>query len=836
MTLNTEIVKDGPLAYWRMSDAPFDVTVSRFNICTNPALEVNSVGYATVRYGSSVNNPAFAGSRQTSGGVQGPAFYRAVASSPWSFKSWIDCPSVGVKSRTSYVLSLWVRANRARSVSINVESFRSNGTLIGLVVGTSQDIPANTWTRISQIHTVPDTGTGMRGVVVVDSLNTGDQLDVDGVLYEEGVTVGSYFDGSSANAVWLGTPGNSSSRYDAVVTHRYLVDENDVYRGEYSASGVTYGVLDVRPEGGDSAVRFASAGSATVVGGNGVWDLGTLGGQWTLEFLARFDIDTGGTLFSTDRWKIATVGVSTIGYMPAASASAGWDAPVSWQDNQWHHFAFTNNNGLLTIYVDGQDVISFADTNFDATGSGSLLFAPGSVEVTLDEVAIYPRALDDGRITAHWMSLDEAFGEIITAIYVEPRQTALTLLRQSLVTQQMSVTVQYSGGGTATPLNVIWSSSDPTVASISSTGLVRALKAGSTGITATMPDLGETAFTAVSVLPIEPLPGEDRAVYSGDSGRFVYDDNNVLLATTEEYWEVDPGRLIRGQWVYDQPVSLATLAYNVSTLAGREGIPVADGENIRIATKSGRRWVPKTPDQKQLSLAMWVQGTNVDGTIPKDVYLRTKFWENYNKLKQLFAVWDRQILLIRRVPTRFGVMKMQTWVEPVSQMDLNPTGPMRAAFTVDLMMNDPFWRAEEQKSDPVKVQAVGGLRRYPRTYPLEFGSYGETGIFTLFNDGTHDARLIAELHGPFTNPTLFNMDTNERFRLLTDVDLSHDDVVEVDFYNRTIELKGTGSRYWWLDRTTDWLHARPGYQRLRFSHEGYEESGYVVWRWEPAYL
>lgn len=835
MSYYTEVVKDTPLAYWRMSDSPFTETISRYNICTNPSLEVDASGFSTQRYGSSLNHSSFAGSRQTDGGAQGSAYYRATATASWSFKSWITASEAAVTATKSYVLSYWVRVNRTRSdFSVNVESVRSNGSVVGLVVGTQMSLSANVWTRVSQIHTVPDTGVKIRALAVVDSLTNGDRVEVDGFLYEETVALDSYFDGGSSGAVWLGTAEKSASRHDTLITRRYLEDEGDVYRGDYSATGVTYGVAG-RPQDSDGASQFASDGEATVVGGNGVWDLGTNQGAWTVEFFARFDNDLGGNILETDKWKIATVGTNRIGYM-AIGASGEWSVPAPWQDNAWHHYAFTLDNGLLTIYVDGSDVSAYADTNLDATGSGSLRFATSSTLVSLDEVAVYPRALNDGRITAHWQSVDSAFGEVVTATYVEPRQAVLTLVKNAVITQQMTATIQYSGGGTAEPINVTWSSSDPTVASISATGLVRALKAGSTGITATFPDLGLSAFTAVSVLPPEPLPGEERAVYSEDSEQFGYDGDGHLLYTTKEYWEIDSGRLIRGEWVYDQPVSLATLAYNISTLAGREGIPVADGENIRVSTRAGRRWIPKTPDQRQLSLAMWVQGTNEDGSIPKDVYLRTKFWENYTKLKQLFAVWDRQILLIRRVPTRYGIMTMRTWAEPASSMDLNPTGPMRAAFTVDLIMTDPFWRAEEQKSDPVQVRAPGGQRRYPRSYPLEYGSFGETGIFTLFNDGTHEAKLVAEIHGQVVNPTFFNMDTNERFRLITDVEFDTKDVIEVNFYERTIELKGTGSRYWWLDRTTDWLHARPGYQRLQFSHEGYDEDAYVIWRWEPSYL
>jgi hypothetical protein len=837
MSYYDEVIKDAPLAYWRMSDTPFVETQYRFNLCPNPSVEVDSTGFSTQRYSSSLNHSSWAGSRQTDGGWTGSAYYRATATAGWSFNSWLTTPETEVTAGKSYVVSMYVRVNRARTVGLNVESVRSGGSVAGLVVGTPVALAANTWTRLSQVHTVPSGGVRLRGVPIVPSLNNGDRLEVDGILYEEGPELKTYFDGSTASCVWLGTAGKSSSRMDIVFNRRYMEDENGVYRGDYSASGINFNVAGY-PEGGDGASQFLADGTATVVGGSGGWDLGTnTNGQWTVEFFARFDNDSGGNILETDKWKIATVGTNRIGYMAIGTAGE-WSVPVNWQDNAFHYYVFTFNNGLLTMYVDGEDILAFADTNLDASGSGALRFATSSTAVTLDEVAVYPRALNDGRITAHWMSTDDALGEVVTAVYIEPRILTLQLIKNANVSQQMTVTVQYSGGGTASPLNAVWSTSDATVASVNASGLVRALKAGSAGITVTLPDLGATAFVGVAVLPPDPLPSDaERALYTKDSEKFAYDpDTGKLLYTTEEYWEVDPGRLVLGEWVYDSPVSLATLAYNISTLAGREGIPVSDGENLRVPTRPGRRWIPKTPDQRTLSLAMWVQGTTTEGDIPKDIYLRTQFWEHYNKLKALFAVWDRQILLKRRMVSRYGIQTMQTWVEPSSSMDLNPTGPMRATFTIDLIMTDPFWRGVEQKSDPVQVKNVGGLRRYPRTYELEYGSIGATGIYTLINDGTHDARLVAEVHGAVQNPYFFNMDTNERLRLVNDVDLNDDDIIEVDFYNRTIQLKGSGSRYWWLDRTTDWFPARPGSQRLMFGHDGLEDKGYVVWRWEPSYL
>jgi hypothetical protein len=199
-------------------------------------------------------------------------------------------------------------------------------------------------------------------------------------------------------------------------------------------------------------------------------------------------------------------------------------------------------------------------------------------------------------------------------------------------------------------------------------------------------------------------------------------------------------------------------------------------------------------------------------------------------------VWDRQLLLTRRTATRFGIEKMHAFVEPISSMDLSPTGPMRATFTVDLVMSDPFWFGELLKTDLVFVHAEGGLRYYPRTYRLVYSSHGAPGIVLVNNEGTHEAKLKAILHGPLKNPTLVNVETRERFRLVPDVPIERGTYIEIDFWEKTILLNGEQSRYWWMDRNTDWLKMRPGYTRFRFTHEGWDEDSTVEWHWRPAYL
>jgi hypothetical protein len=567
-------------------------------------------------------------------------------------------------------------------------------------------------------------------------------------------------------------------------------------------------------------------------------------GTWGLEFLARLDgpVGAGGAqLFHTDKWEIVLLPGGSLTFRQVGST--GPTVPSAWTQDVWSHYVISFNGEGLTFYVDGEDVNTFFNTDIEGLGASTLYFAGNgdNPQLALDEVAVYTQFLNDGRVTAHYLGISQIFGEYPTAARIQPPLITFNF-DAGQTDKLMIVLVQHADGSESSPLNVVWSVTDPTVVEIDENGLLSAVAPGSSGITAVMPDLGVSAIAGATVLTPEFLPSDfDRQVYSDDSQHFVYEVNPItfekqLVATTHEYWEIDQGRLLKGQWIYDTPIPLSTLAYNISTLAGREGIPVSDTENVRIATRPGRRWIPKTPEQKQLTFAMWVLGADTEGRFPSDIYMRTRFWENYNKLKQLFAVWDRQLLLTRRTPTRFGIQKMYTFVEPVSRMDLNPTGPMRATFSIDLVMADPFWFGPELKTDPTFVRAEGGLRNYPRTYRLVYSAHGAPGIVLVNNEGTHDAKLKAVLRGPFKNPMLTDVETRESFRLVPDVPIEKGTYVVIDFWEKSILLNGQQSRYWWMDRNTDWLKMRPGYTRFRFTHEGWDEDSTVEWQWRPSYL
>lgn len=144
-----------------------------------------------------------------------------------------------------------------------------------------------------------------------------------------------------------------------------------------------------------------------------------------------------------------------------------------------------------------------------------------------------------------------------------------------------------------------------------------------------------------------------------------------------EYWEVDG-------------VSLHTWAWAIETLSGRDGVPGRRGDNVALAYRPGALWVPKALEPRQLSLALWVKGSDADGVIP-GAGARAQFRQNLEALKALFGVTERELVLTRRIQTLSTLLVQTGKAECVGTLDPNMRGNTLAGLVVDLLMADPFW-------------------------------------------------------------------------------------------------------------------------------------------------
>jgi uncharacterized protein YjdB len=105
-------------------------------------------------------------------------------------------------------------------------------------------------------------------------------------------------------------------------------------------------------------------------------------------------------------------------------------------------------------------------------------------------------------------------------------------------TVQLSATMRDANNNVLTGRVVTWASANPGIASVSSTGLVRGVGAGSTTITATSETKTGTATENVQAPPPPPPPGgtllfEEDFENTSMSSRGWYDNTRVLLSTTE---------------------------------------------------------------------------------------------------------------------------------------------------------------------------------------------------------------------------------------------------------------------------------------------------------------
>lgn len=181
------------------------------------------------------------------------------------------------------------------------------------------------------------------------------------------------------------------------------------------------------------------------------------------------------------------------------------------------------------------------------------------------------------------------------------------------------------------------------------------------------------------------------------------------MNSTDVYWEVD------GE-------SLQTYAHNIVSWGGdREAPPSLRGGDLTIPYAPGRTWLPRTPDSRTVTLGMWVTGANPDGTIPADGDQRALFEKNWKALRRLLWTPRRQISITKRFRL-FGDSTIHTATAKGQFVSgLNPTmnGAMRAAFTVDILLSDPYFYGEPielelSSQEPVKDFEILGDDRTMR--------------------------------------------------------------------------------------------------------------------------
>lgn len=168
------------------------------NYCTNPVAAVDTVGWT-------VNGAGSSASRQVGVTPLGDTFMRLVRGST---NSELRGPYVVSAAGEVWTISAWVRGTPGVPASLALVNWYS-GTGNAAVNFTLTD----TWVRVSATGpAVVDDGHPNRTMFVRFTGGTaGDVLEVVGMQAEKSPFPTPYFDGSTANCAWTGTPNASTS-------------------------------------------------------------------------------------------------------------------------------------------------------------------------------------------------------------------------------------------------------------------------------------------------------------------------------------------------------------------------------------------------------------------------------------------------------------------------------------------------------------------------------------------------------------------------------------------------------------------------------------------------
>jgi hypothetical protein len=171
------------------------------------------------------------------------------------------------------------------------------------------------------------------------------------------------------------------------------------------------------------------------------------------------------------------------------------------------------------------------------------------------------------------------------------------------------------------------------------------------------------------------------------------------------------------------------------------------GEDVQMANRPGRIWVPKIPDSRVITLVMWMAAIDPDtGAPPSDSQL-IQWNDNWNYLRRLFYAPRKQKVLTRRWKLNRSqprIEKASAKVQLGGTMDPTMTGRTRADFAVDLVLADPYF------------YGVQFFETIPATLTSNLSTPNIRVIYNPGDDASGFTNMQVTLYGPLTNPRLIN--------------------------------------------------------------------------------
>jgi hypothetical protein len=264
-------------------------------------------------------------------------------------------------------------------------------------------------------------------------------------------------------------------------------------------------------------------------------------------------------------------------------------------------------------------------------------------------------------------------------------------------------------------------------------------------------------------------------------------------------------------------------AWNISTMGGsRFGLPTLRGQNIAAPYRAGQSFRSKYPDQRTITLTMWTDGQGssaVDAAAYPASDQRLAFNNNLQSLRQLF--WARnsggsaQATLQRNWYLTQGgsnlLVQSTGMAEIAGSMDLTMNGRTNAAFSVDLLMADPYFYGALQTH-----ACTGGSTSLTA---LGEGIVGE-GWPSSVSAFTVSLSAAATVSNSTIGGVSFTVSTGPSFPVT--VDILNNTVIDNLGNNVIGNFSHAGSRLW--------MCLQPGTNSIAVS------AGTATFRWNDVYI
>ncbi len=390
----------------------------------------------------------------------------------------------------------WTSSNTASAI-VNANGLVTAGTTAGSAVITVTTADGNK-TAISTVTV----SAVIIPVVSVSITSTGTSLPMNAT--SQMTKVISPSNATNQNVTW-----NSSNSGVATITSNGMVTTTGA-----GSSTITCTTADGNKTA-TAALTVSSQGVTTIdldnaTRGTGMNQFNFLGTTWTHG------------VSSSDPYFNQTVSYSNV---------ANSTVTVSFTGNKVEIYtAKAANHGIAAVSIDNEpettvDLYAASRQNF-ALVYGSAVLAQGSHTIKIRVIGTKNAASAGAYVVLDYLKVYSGTSITpVTSISVLPGSVLLNVNGTSQLTKGITPT-------TATNQNVIWNSSNPTIATVSASGLVTALAPGSVIITATSVDGNKTATSSVTVSTVSNAIDLDNASRGTGSNQFNYTGSGWVHGTS----------------------------------------------------------------------------------------------------------------------------------------------------------------------------------------------------------------------------------------------------------------------------------------------------------------